>query len=443
MSNASLPKISILVPVYNVEKYLAECMNSIIGQTLKDLEIICIDDGSADASPKILDEFAAKDCRIKVIHKENSGYGKSMNLGLKTAMGKYIGIVESDDFIDADMFETLYLIAEEHKTDIVRSDHNIYINGKDEYYNAIGSYFYNKVISAYSVPTVFEKNPAIWSNLYNRRFLLDNNIRFTETPGASFQDIAFHLKNFMCAERVFFVPKAFYHYRRDNENASVKSTGKLFCVCGEYDEAERFMNEHPGFAERYGLLMPFLRSCHYTWNCYGRNLDLKDCLSFLNRMYDEYRALDKDGRLEKNCWSSGQWQQVQQLLTDKNQFIVNILSTVQHKRLKKYLTDSLFLNYDNKQIALYGAGQVGRKVLTALTQSQKKVDCFIVSKRTDTENIDGIPVLTIDEATAKKDDYVVIISVAQKTQAEIFAELARRKFPHIILLDDLIRKILL
>ena len=116
------PKVSIIVPTYNVEKYLAECMETIIAQTLKDIEIICVDDGSTDNSGTILDSYAAKDNRIKVIHKENGGYGKAMNVGLDNASGEYIGIVEPDDKIELNMYETLYLAAEKNNVDFVKGD---------------------------------------------------------------------------------------------------------------------------------------------------------------------------------------------------------------------------------------------------------------------------------------------------------------------------------
>ena len=99
-------KVSILMPACNVEKFLRECMDSVVGQTLKDIEIICIDDGSKDSTGDILDDYAEQDERVKVIHKPNSGYGHSMNVGLQHATGEYIGIIETDDFADLDMFES-------------------------------------------------------------------------------------------------------------------------------------------------------------------------------------------------------------------------------------------------------------------------------------------------------------------------------------------------
>ena len=129
-----MAKVSVIIPIYNVEKYLQECLDSVIDQTLKDIEIILVDDGSPDNCPRICDEYAQKDARIKVIHKENGGYGSAVNRGLEEATGEYIGIVEPDDYIDSDMYEDLYNIAQTNNADIVKSDHYTFStkNGKQQ-----------------------------------------------------------------------------------------------------------------------------------------------------------------------------------------------------------------------------------------------------------------------------------------------------------------------
>ena len=117
------PKVSVLVPVYNVEKYVGMCLDSLLCQTLKDMEIICIDDGSTDNSSAILAEYAKRDSRIIIITKENTGYGASMNLGLSRAKGEYIGIVESDDYALPEMFEQLYIKAQENELEVVKTNY--------------------------------------------------------------------------------------------------------------------------------------------------------------------------------------------------------------------------------------------------------------------------------------------------------------------------------
>ena len=111
-------KISIIVPVYNVEKYLERCLDSLINQTLKDIEIICINDGSTDNSSEILKEYAKKDSRIIIINQNNQGISVARNNGMNKAKGKYIGFVDSDDWVDLDFFEKLYKAAEKHNAQI-------------------------------------------------------------------------------------------------------------------------------------------------------------------------------------------------------------------------------------------------------------------------------------------------------------------------------------
>jgi glycosyltransferase involved in cell wall biosynthesis len=117
-----MPAVSVLVPCYNVEKYIRQCLDSVVGQTLTDLEIICLNDGSTDGTLAILQEYAAKDSRVSIIDKPNSGYGDSLNKGLEAATGEYVGLVESDDWADANMFESLYKAAKEHNADMVKSN---------------------------------------------------------------------------------------------------------------------------------------------------------------------------------------------------------------------------------------------------------------------------------------------------------------------------------
>ena len=182
-----MPKVSVLVPICNVEKFLDKCLNSIINQSLKDIEIICINDGSKDSSLEIIKRYASKDSRIVVIDKPNSGYGDSMNKGLDVATGEYIGIVESDDFIEKEMFEELYNLGIKYDADVVKSNFNMYWENPEKYVFFLD----NLKVTQIAVDTsdnrksLFWSMPAIWSAVYKRSFVVDNNIRFLATPGAS------------------------------------------------------------------------------------------------------------------------------------------------------------------------------------------------------------------------------------------------------------------
>ena len=127
-----MSKVSVVVPCYNVENYIRQCLDSLVNQTLKDIDIICVNDGSTDNTLSILREYEQKDPRVSVINKNNSGYGNSMNIGFDAASGEYIGIIESDDYADLDMFEKLYNEAKLHSLDVYKSGYYLYYSKPEE-----------------------------------------------------------------------------------------------------------------------------------------------------------------------------------------------------------------------------------------------------------------------------------------------------------------------
>ena len=213
-----MPKISVIIPVYNVEKYLRECLDSVINQTLADIEIILVDDGSPDNCPQICDEYALKDNRIKVIHKENGGYGSAMNVGLEKATGEYIGIVEPDDYIDSKMYEDLYQIAKEFDSDIVKSC--FYINLQTQELTQItrsGWLDYipeDRSFTIQEYPQFLLYHPSVWSCIYKREFLNQNNIRFVEAPGAGWTDNPFQVQTMCLAKNINYTSKSYYFWRK-------------------------------------------------------------------------------------------------------------------------------------------------------------------------------------------------------------------------------------
>lgn len=238
--------ISILVPICNVEKFLDKCLLSIVEQSLKNIEIICINDGSTDNSLKIIEFYAQKDNRIKIINKANSGYGDSMNKGLALAKGDYIGIVESDDFVDSNMFEVLYQYAQEYKADVVKSSFNFYWENPEKIvYN--NSFDIDKASINYEVNKnkLIKSIPSIWAAIYKREWLINENIKFLDTPGASYQDTSFHFKTSCLAKSIVLLPEAYLYYRQDNPNSSVKLAGfdKVFALHRELDEIRSFIEK--------------------------------------------------------------------------------------------------------------------------------------------------------------------------------------------------------
>lgn len=217
------PKVSIVVPIYNVERYLKTCVDSILAQTLRDIEIILVDDGSPDGCGKIIDEYARKDSRVIAVHQENSGYSKAVNRGIDMARGEYIGIIESDDFIDDDMYESLYNNAKRYKTDVTKGLFYIFrtIPKAGERQNTI---YKNPngvdlrlapdgVFKPEDWPRIIGFHASIWSAIYKADFV--KNIKIPETAGASYQDFPFMAEVFCRAKRVSVVKRPFVHWRND------------------------------------------------------------------------------------------------------------------------------------------------------------------------------------------------------------------------------------
>lgn len=428
-------KVSILIPIYNVEKYLRQCLDSVVNQTLKDIEIICINDGSTDSSPKIINEYAANDSRIKVINKSNSGYGHSMNQGLKLAQGEYIGIVESDDFVDLNMFEVLYNKAVASEADIVKSNFWAQIGEHSLFMENLSQEPYDEVFSPkLRSKSIFSRQIAIWSAIYKRQSLLNNDIFFNETPGASYQDVSFHFKSTICAEKIYFIKDAFLHYRKDNPDSSMKSRNKIYCIFDEFDEIERF------FSNRKELIDPFhfaleplkFRQCEFHYS----HIDDKFKFEFFNRMYEEFIKDNSAGYLNENYWRTGEWQSVQELLADKEKLFYKYYKISQKSKL--FVQNFFGLIKSFRNIYVYGAGK--RTIMTLTRIFRWKLDnlkaIVVSSMKNNPQSVADIPVMMIDEANIDKNFDVILISIKDDNQYPILYKLQSDGYRNIILMTD-------
>lgn len=241
-----MAKISVIIPVYNVEKYLKECLDSVINQTIKDIEIICINDGSTDSSLELLKEYSEKDNRIVLIDKENEGVGKTRNLGIDVAKGDFVIFMDPDDFyMDKDVLEVLYNNAIENNVLICGGGFVTYNNITKEF-----SQNYPQDLDGY----IFEKDALIDYKdyqfdygyhrfIYNREFLIKNNIYFPLYK--RFQDPPFFIKAMILAEKFYAVKKLVYGYRVGH--ADVKWTEEKIndLLCGLIDDMS--------YARKYNL----------------------------------------------------------------------------------------------------------------------------------------------------------------------------------------------
>ena len=315
-----MPKVSVIVPVYNVENYLRECLDSLINQTLKDIEIICINDGSTDSSLEIIEEYAKRDTRIKVINKPNSGYGDSMNLGMEQATGEYIGILESDDFTEHRMFEELYNLAKSNDADIAISDFCLYWskNNKTKKVNSTSKYPKEKVTNVKETPLLIRNKTTIWAAIYKRDFLLKNNIKFLPTSGASYQDTSFRIKTISLASRIICTGNAYTRYRQDNINSSMHSKEKAFAICGEYGELTAFMNKNTEI-KKYANSEKLINQWNgYMWNFKRVDEQYRD--EFLQKFYDDFKKFYDSGEIDMHFFSKVNKKIFDLLINDKEKF---------------------------------------------------------------------------------------------------------------------------
>ncbi len=205
-------KISIIVPIYNVEKYLNQCIDSIINQTYKNLEIILVDDGSPDNCPKICDDYQKKDNRIKVIHKQNGGLSDARNAGLEIATGDYIGFVDSDDYIAPDMYEKLLLLAESKDCEIaVCGFIKVTSKAMQNKNIALGIKVLTKEQALYELMCEETFEDYAWNKLYKKELFKETNIRYPK--GMAFEDTFTTYKLFLASNRVVVTESPLYYYR--------------------------------------------------------------------------------------------------------------------------------------------------------------------------------------------------------------------------------------
>jgi glycosyltransferase involved in cell wall biosynthesis len=246
----NMPSISIIVPIYNVELYLVKCIESILTQSFTDFELILVNDGSKDNCGRICDEYTKKDNRIKVIHKKNGGLSDARNAGIQISSGQYIGFVDSDDWIEPEMFEKLYKLCLEKNADVSTCSIYIWDNGEKRHRwgatNKIRVFdsrtaiqkMYNEKLSGFSA----------WNKLYKKSIF--NNIKFPK--GRVYEDAAIMYRVYDCANKIVFLDTPLYNY--NYRNSSITRSGfseKRFDMVLNYFEAYSYMEKkYPEMCER-------------------------------------------------------------------------------------------------------------------------------------------------------------------------------------------------
>ncbi|EAJ8384318.1 glycosyltransferase family 2 protein [Campylobacter jejuni] len=314
-------KISIIIPSLNSITYVCECVDSVLNQTLKDIEIICVDAGSTDGTLEVLREYEKNDERLKVIVSDKKSYGYQMNLGIKEAKGEYLGIVESDDYIKENMYENLYNIAIEKKCDIVKGDMLNFWDKEERVYEYRllnwTEVLYNRILNFKTDKRILtETNIINPSGIYKLDFIKKYNILCNETPGSAFQDTSFWFQLQVLASSIFLVKEAYYYYRQDNINSSCNSLDKIYCICEEYDFIEQFVLKN----KFYDILriVYYLRYRGYRWNLYRIHSSYR--LEFLYKFQKDFKRLKTISENSFSLFKKWEIEQLQEIMSNPKKF---------------------------------------------------------------------------------------------------------------------------
>lgn len=320
-------KVSIIIPVYNVERYIRECIDSVLNQTLKEIEVICINDSSPDNCLEILNEYAQKDKRVHVIDlKENKGMGNARNLGINSAKGKYIMFLDSDDFLEPNAVETAYTKILENDNDFVIFDYNRFVEETGEKIsikNPTDSFknLENKnSIKLNDCDFHFLSNAFIWNKIYKLSFIKENDIKFPNKK--FFEDLVFKVQIFARSNSFSFVSAPLYNYREKENGATT-------------------FNQ----TEHYESVIELQKQCYeYLKDVNNKNLSksyliytIGSTLHWFDKFTSKNSAIKKDFYSKLHCYY--------QLLNEEND-IKAISSNINYKLFKPVLNNEKSLKYD-------------------------------------------------------------------------------------------------
>ena len=296
-------KVSVIVPVYNVEKYLRDCLDSVVNQTLEDIEIICVNDGSTDNSLAILEDYAEKDSRIRIINQENKGLGGARNTGLYNANGEYISFIDSDDWIEPNTFEESYNMSKDLDLDMLMFQMKFFNMETEEYsenqntnIEVIDNSFSGTVFNYKDVFDVLFKIPHNSVNkLYKYSFLKDMKFKFLE--GAYYEDLASFFPLFLEAKKVSILKKQFYIYRIRSESITTsgdEGSFDMFNILKDLQKLLKDKNIYPQCMQEF--LMFIIVNLKFVYlrlaNAHKNN--------FLQAMKENYEALELDNVSEEH-----------------------------------------------------------------------------------------------------------------------------------------------
>lgn len=417
MKNKETIAVSVVVPTLNERENTRNCLASIAGQTLKNIEILCVDAGSTDGTQAILEEYVKTDARFHLILSTKQSYGYQVNIGFAKAHGEYVGIVEADDTVSAEMFERLYETATENDAEFVKADYDEVFEGQ----NGKRNRRHRSVLSdetLYEQPLCIAEHPqcflpdviATWSGIYRKDFLDDNGIRHNETAGASFQDTGFWIQTYLYAKKAFFLREALYEYRIDNPKSSTFRADKWRCVNDEFSFAMGAIKRtEPSEKNLSRLYRIFYRK-------YRRNVERvpkEELAEFYGRFREDFRLWKEwFPDTEQTDFYDEEKEDLERILANGRDYAEAIRDDVNKFQKSVEAFDA---------ILLYGSGRVGKMVYEELKDGANILgfaDSTTISEYAKNEAI-------------RKDALVVIASKISEYRNEMEARATKEGFRNI------------
>ena len=402
-------KVSIIVTVHNSEKYLKQCLESVCRQTLQDIEILCIDGGSMDGSPQILSEYKQKDSRVRIINDSNTGYGHKVNTGIVQAKGKYVSILETDDQYDRSMLEKLFGIAEKYKLDYV--DSNFYCFFEFDSMNF--KYKVNKYKEGSNYDCMIQNGDlicstaSIWTGLYNKNFLLKEDIKLNESAGASFQDVSFGFQVGIKAQRSYHLSEALYYYRVDNEGSSTNDSKKIYEIVYEYEYLKECLNNEKTNTQKVWNKYYLEKYRSFLWNAGRLSGSARE--EFLRMYLDEIQKDLKNGDISKDFLVSPEGESVGLVYTNYHEFLRKLEESDRNNDYRSII--KMVKDIGENDIVVFGGGRRGEQIINLYSDKKQQIKCICDnSNEIQGSKKYGYNVLSVRDAIVKYPAAIYIIA---------------------------------
>lgn len=366
-----MPKVSVIVPCLNMKEYIDNCMNSIMNQTLEEIEILVVDAGSSDGTLEILDKFIQADERIHLIHSMKKSYGYQVNLGIRRASGEYIAIVDADDRIGVDMYKTLYNNAVYSEADYVKGAARSFYTVSDDftYYMSLMQFskteYQNSIIEV--IPTkrtdLLTRDNFLWYGIYRQEFI--KSILLHESPGAAFQDFGGLLQTQIKAQKAVYLKNAFYEYRQDNIAASNYNPRGFQFVWEEYIWAEQFIVNASDEWKTAFYRKLFLHTMSIYHTMAAAEVIWENSRKYICLIREKLKSKLNAGVLTKDIFSLDEWANLQILLDGERGLYDKLLK----KRMcRKQQFINIMAASGNREIVIFGYGNIGTFVYAQIVR---------------------------------------------------------------------------